>query len=122
MFVHDNRSASVIYVYVCARDADLRSWLIDELLLITWLGRVEIRPIDTLGDARFRTSELDLMLIELDDLDPADAELLVGRSWTQPVIGVAEAPGSLANTVACMLDRSPTSMHLKKAIRVSLGS
>jgi hypothetical protein len=122
MFTPHERSRSAIYVYVCARDADLRAWLIDELMLITWLGRVEIRAIDSLRDELFRTNELDLLLIELDGLDPADAELLVGRRWSQPVIGVGEAVDSLASSVACVLDRSPTSMRLKKAIRVLLAA
>jgi hypothetical protein len=122
MLMHDDRSGSAIYVYVCARDADLRSWLIDELLLITWLGKVEIRAIDDLHDQRFRGNELDLLLIELDELAPADIELLTTRQWTQPVIGVGEANNPLASSVSVVLDRAPTSMRFKRAIRALLAT
>ena len=84
------------------RDAELRKWLTDELLLISAFD-VHLDPVASLDGAKPH----DVVIV-----DRGAADELRGRSHRAPVIAIgADLPG------ACSLDIGLTSRDLKQALR-----
>jgi hypothetical protein len=102
-----------IRVCVCANDDDLRAWILDELLLMTWVGALELDPITRLRDAR---SGANLVIVGTEGLGPGDLDHL--HAVTAPVIAVGTAPAGIA--FASVLSTKLTSRELKQAIRGTL--
>jgi hypothetical protein len=107
-----------VRVRVFAQDRELRSWLLDELALIS--PTVEIQTSDTLHALDIQ-AELWIVGVEL--LTVADAaylcELVDHR--TAPVIAIGPLTSQLAAArFVCVLDASLTSKQLKRAVRESL--
>jgi hypothetical protein len=105
---------------VCVRvykaDHELRAWLVDELALIS--PTIEVQTIDALDAAPAQ-----LLIVGVDALSVADTarlrELIDQRI---PVIAIGAPTSGLADApFACVLDSTPTSKQLKRAVRDSLA-
>ena len=91
-------------VCVYATDLELRTWIVDELSLMTWLGALQLEiasSFDAIG------SDRDLVIIGVDSA-------LRARTWRAPTIAIGAADPALADRV---LPPSSTSRQLKQAIR-----
>lgn len=97
-----------IRVCVCVSDEELRSWLIEELGLMTWIGELEMTSLANLADA---LAHADLIIIESDSLTPADLERLA--TTHAPVIAV----GTKQVCANRMFGPTLTSRELRQAIR-----
>lgn len=107
--------ADTIRICVCAADDDLRTWVIDELSLISWIGRLQIEAVASLGDDVLRPHERDIVIVELDRLDARQHELLRARAWSTPTIAIGRIPDGA--TVDRVLGARVTSRELKQAVR-----
>jgi hypothetical protein len=99
-------------VCVFTRDEELRGWLVDELLLMTWLGVVEIDLVASLDGV----AGADLAIVGLDALTRDELAQLHGRTR---MIAIGTPPADLSP--ARVLDARLTSKELKRAIRDALG-
>jgi hypothetical protein len=113
----ESRALSVqpepIHVCVFARDEDLRGWLVDELLLMTWLGALELGLASSVADACAHTT--DLAIVGLDGLSVDETRLLHEHP---AVIAIGTPATELAR--ARVLASRLTSRELKQAIRETL--
>jgi hypothetical protein len=103
-------------VGVFARDLELRTWLVDELALLS--PTIEVKTVDALDGASPH-----LLIVGLDALTLADAERLRELARATPVIAIGSPSTQLATApFACVLDTKLTSKELKRAVRDSLSS
>ena len=99
-------------ICLCIAEDDLRAWVKDELLLITWIGTPSIQIVEELGPV-----DANVIVIGIDRLSATDREELRTRTWKTPVITIGR-DGDYPNVVA--LGPRLTSRELKQAIRTSL--
>lgn len=107
-----------VRVRVFAHDRELRSWLLDELALLS--PTIEIQTSDTLHSL---DNQVELWIVGLELLTVADAthlcELVDRRA--APVIAIGSVTSQLASApFVCVLDAKLTSKQLKRAVRESL--
>ena len=105
-----------VCVRVFARDHDLRTWLVDELALLS--PTLDVKTVDALDDAQAH-----LLIVGLDALSLADAERLSELAPATPVIAIGSPTSRLAATpFVCVLDTELTSKQLKRAVRDTLAN
>lgn len=108
-----------VRVRVFAHDRELRTWLVDELALIS--PTIAIHAHDTIHALE---TPAELVVVGLELLTAADAAFLcdlVDRR-TPPVIAIGPLLPQLATApFACILDATLTSKQLKRAVRESLS-
>lgn len=103
-------------VGVFARDPELRTWLVDELALLS--PALAIHSLDALD-----APSLHLLIVDLDALTLADEARLCELAPRTPVIAIGAPTSQLAATpFCCVLDAELTSKQLKRAVRDSLSS
>ena len=94
-------------------EEDLRTWVMEELLLITWVSQP---VIVTVADVSLVDPDLtSLLVVGVDRLAPRDLELV--RRWTVPVIAIGADAGIPR---AQVLGPKLTSRELKQALRATL--
>lgn len=98
-------------ICLCIAEDDLRSWVTEELLLITWVVQPAVATVPELAAIDPTTAAV----IVVDRLASPDLELL--RRWAVPVIVIGADPG-LAGAV--VLGPKLTSRELKQAIRATV--
>jgi hypothetical protein len=104
-----------VRVRVFAHDQELRSWLVDELALLS--PTIEVQTVDALDTGA------NLFIVGLDALTIADAERLRELAPATPVIAIGLPSSQLAATpFACVLDTKLTSRELKRAVRDTLAN
>lgn len=91
-------------------DDDLRAWVLEELLLMTWLSPPQLVTVHDL--AAIDPTKVGVLVVDVDHMAPHDLEVL--RSWTCPIIAIGPDPG-IAD--AHVLPPGLTSRELKQAIR-----
>jgi hypothetical protein len=105
-----------VCVRVFAHDQELRSWLVDELALLS--PTLDVKTVDALDDAPAQ-----LLIVGLDALSLADAERLCELAPATPVIAIGSPSSRLATTpFVCVLDTELTSKQLKRAVRETLAN
>jgi hypothetical protein len=109
-----NRMAPEHRVGVFARDPELRTWLVDELGLLS--PALAVQSLDALDAA-----SLQLLIVDLDALTLADEARLRELAPATPVIAIGAPTKQLATTpFFCVLEAELTSKQLKRAVRESL--
>lgn len=105
-----------VCVRVFSHDQELRTWLVDELALLS--PTLDIKTIDALD-----SSAPHLLIVGLDALTLADAHRLRELAATTSVIAIGSPTSQLAAApFACVLDTKLTSKELKRAVRETLSS
>ncbi len=107
-------------VRVYATDGELRTWLADELALMS--PTIDVQTLDDIRQLDPGTS--DLVLAGIDTLSSADSERLreVVERHAAPVIAIGTPPPALRGVpFACVLDATLTSKQLKRAVRECLA-
>src|SRR5258708_37327939 len=69
-----------VRVCVCAADAELRTWLLEELSLMTWIGALQLTTL-----ARYTPSDADLVIVGLEHLDAGELTQLRERRTITPM-------------------------------------
>ncbi len=111
-----NRMAAELRVGVFARDPELRTWLVDELALLS--PTLAIQSLEALEAA-----SLQLLIVDLDALTLADEDRLREVAPLTRVIAIGAPTAQLAATpFCCVLEAELTSKQLKRAVRESLSS
>jgi hypothetical protein len=95
-------------ICLCIAEDDLRTWVKDEVMLMTWVGTPTIVIIDELEPV-----DANVIVVGVDRLSARDREALRDRTWTTPVITIGKG-GDLSSRL--------TSRELKQAIRARLGA
>ncbi len=95
-----------VRVCIYARDDELRSWLLDELALMSWIGRLQLECVTTLDGV-----VADLVIIGADPLTADDRRAIDRKQWPGIAIGHADV---IADRI---LGARLTSRELKQAIR-----
>src|SRR5438094_7543638 len=98
---------ATLRVSIFARDEELRGWLLDELMLMTWLGALELELPARVEDV---CAGSDLAIVGLDALSPAELHAL---RECPSLIAIGAAPADLAS--ARVLGARLTSRELKIA-------
>jgi hypothetical protein len=93
-------------ICLCIAEDDLRAWVKDELMLMTWVGTPTLVFIDELQPV-----DANVIVVGIDRLSPRDRVELQSRTWTTPVITIGKG-GDLGPRL--------TSRELKQAIRARL--
>lgn len=105
-----------ICVRVFAHDRELRSWLVDELALLSSL--LEVRTVDALDAA-----PMDLLIVDVDGLAGGELDRLRELAATTRVIAIGASTAALhATNFAAVLDARLTSKQLKRAVRDALAA
>ena len=99
-------TSEAVRVCIYAHDDELRTWLVDEVALMTWIGNVQLECVTSLDELA-----ADLVIVGADRLSGDERRALDRRSW--PVIAVGN-PDAIADRV---LGPGLTSRELKQAIR-----
>ena len=94
-------------ICLCIAEDDLRTWVIEELKLITWVQPAIVTAKDL---SAIEPATVAVMII--DRLAPPDLELL--RGWAVPVVAIGADPGIAG---AQVLGPKLTSRELKQALR-----
>jgi hypothetical protein len=102
-----------VRVCVCAADAELRTWLLEELSLMTWIGPLQLTTL-----ARYTPTDADLVIVGLDHLDAGELAQLRERRSITPMIAIGTADDIRADR---MFGASVTSRELKQSIRELLA-
>jgi hypothetical protein len=103
-------------VRVFAHDQELRTWLVDELALLS--PTLDVQTVDALDAAAAH-----LLIVGLDALSLADAQRLREVAATTHVIAIGAPSSQLsAAPFARVLDHELTSKELKRAVRELLSS
>jgi len=100
-------------ICLCIAEDDLRSWVTEELLLITWVTQPTL--VTTTALSAIDPATVSVVIVGVDRLAPPELELL--RSWTVPVIAIGADPGISG---AHVLGPRLTSRELKVAIRATV--
>ena len=111
--------SAAVRVRVYAPDSELRTWLADELALLS--PAVDVLAVETV---QALDAGAELVIVGLDALTLADgqwvAELVMRRS--PPVIAIGTPLGALSSVAfAHVLDAAFTSKQLKRAVRETLA-
>ena len=97
-------------------DDDLRSWIVEELLLMTWVHAPALTNASSL--AAIEPAEMDVLVVDVDRLAPDERDALCARTWKTPVIAIGQKAAGLACTH--VLGPRLTSRELKRALRATL--
>ena len=101
-------------ICLCIAEDDLRSWVMEELLLMTWVSQptiVTAHDLDAIDPA-----DVSLLVLGVDRVAPRALE--VARTWTVPVIAIGTSPAGISR--AHSLGAKLTSRELKQALRATL--
>ena len=98
-------------ICLCIVEDDLRSWVLDELKLITWIVLPEIQILTDLAAIDAQAS---VVIVGLDRATPRMLEQLRDRTWRTPLIAIGKDHGIAADRV---LEPRLTSRELKQALR-----
>jgi hypothetical protein len=98
-------------ICLCIVEDDLRSWVLDELKLITWVVLPEILVTTEVATIDPQTS---VVIAGLDRATPHVLEQLRERTWRVPLIAIGKDHGIAADQV---LGPKLTSRELKQALR-----
>jgi hypothetical protein len=93
-------------------EEDLRTWVMEELLLVTWTSPPSLVVA---ADPAAVDRDASLLVLGVDRLSPSDLDLV--RSWSVPVIAIGADPGIPR---AHVLGPKLTSRELKRALRAAL--
>ena len=99
-------------ICLCIAEEDLRTWVMEELMLMTWIDKPSLTIINELAPV-----DANVIVIGVDKLSARDREELRTRTWTTPVIAIgrdADVPN------AHVLGPRLTSRELKQALRATL--
>ena len=107
----DGRVPGGTRICLCIAEDDLRTWVSEELLLITWVAQAAVVTVPDLAAIDPATAAV----VVVDRLASPDLELL--RSWSVPVIVIGADPGVPG---AVVLGAKLTSRELKQAIRAAV--
>lgn len=105
-----------IRVRICARDAELREWLADELALLS--PTIDVQTADGLDDLAAAPAEL--LIVGVDALSDSESEQLrtILERQRGPVIAIGTPSSVLRPEVfTYVLDARLTSKQLKRAVR-----
>jgi hypothetical protein len=115
----DTRPASVapepVRVAVFAPDDELRTWLVEELSLMTWMGALQLATLTSTES--LDPDALDLLIVDLDRMSAADVQTIATRSWSAPVIAIGTVRDRREYRFDHVLGSGLTSRELKQAIR-----
>jgi hypothetical protein len=102
-------------IQVFTRDSDLRTWLLDELALMSPGSSVEVRALDSLE----QSSATDLLIVDIDHLNEGDVEQLREAILKHTSIIAVGSPHRLPVPLdfTCLLESKLTSKQLKRAVR-----
>jgi hypothetical protein len=106
-----------IRVAVFAPDDELRGWLVEELSLMTWMGALQLDTLTAMTLDAIEPDALDLLIVDLDRMSPADVQTIATRSWTAPVIAIGTVRDPREYRFDQVLGSRLTSRELKQAIR-----
>jgi hypothetical protein len=103
-------------ICLCIAEEDLRSWVLDELMLMTWPTQPIYTTIIDLEDIAAMAPNV--VLVGVDRIPPHVVEQLRARTWTTPVIAIGA--GSVGFPAEHILGTWLTSRELKQALRATL--
>ena len=110
--------AMAIRICIVAADDELRSWIVDELRLMSWMTAPAVDAHASLAD--LQPDGATIVIVGLDRLATGELDRLRARTWTAPVIGVGDGGADLR--LARVLGARLTSRELKLAIRELLAA
>ena len=103
-------------ICLCIAEDDLRSWVMDELLLMTWVEAPTLTSAASLAAVDPTTA--DVVIVGLDRLAPHERDHLRARAWATPLIVIGRDDGELG--CEHVLGPRLTSRELKRALRAVL--
>ena len=101
-------------IVVCTADDELRAWIFDELVLMSWGVKPRFQTITQLSDM-LRPDRVGLLIVSMDALAPGDVERMRDRPWKAPIIGIG-IPERLGLGFDRILSSRPTSRELEAVI------
>lgn len=105
-----------VCVRVFAHDQELRTWLVDELTLLSPL--LDVRTVDALDAAA-----MDLLIVDVDGLAAAELNRLRELTAETRVIAIGAPTAALpAASFVAVLGARLTNKQLKRAVRDALGT
>ena len=109
-------SVGALRICLCIIEDDLRSWVMEELLLMTWVEAPALTSAASLS--AFDPNAMSLVLVGVDRLGHHEREHLRTRTWRTPVIAI----GREVQDLSCehILGPRLTSRELKQALRATL--
>jgi hypothetical protein len=110
-----NLAPHEIRICVCITEPDLRSWVVEELVLITWPGSLTLETVDTLAELPAEAREL--VLIGIDGFSEDELAALERLDKHTPIVAIGSLDRRTAFAFACRLGPKLASHELRAVIR-----